>query len=327
MGAVRYRELSAQFGSAAEAFDAESDEAARGAALVEADEALRRAAACGALLIQPGDSVYPASLLELPDPPPTLYCVGNASLLSLPSVAIVGTRRATAYGERVTRELAGSLARGGAVVVSGLARGIDAAAHQAALEAGGLTVAVLGTGVDVAYPVSHRALQAEIAERGLLVSEEPPGSRATTSSFPKRNRIIAAITKATIIVEAPLRSGALITAEHATDLNRTVAAVPGPIDSPQSAGSNLLLRDCATAIASVDDALTIMGIAPSRSSSPNPRTPAERRVLDALALGPTDLDSLATISGLPARDCLAAVTTLELRGAVVCELTGEVRRR
>jgi DNA processing protein len=324
---VRYRELTAQFGSAAEAFDAALDGAARGAALAEADTIVARASACGALLIQPGDSGYPPTLLELHDPPPALYCVGNVSLLSLPSVAIVGTRRATAYGERVTRELAGSLSRGGAVVVSGLARGIDAAAHKAALEAGGLTVAVLGTGVDVAYPVSNRALQAEIAERGLLVSEEAPGSRATTASFPKRNRIIAAITKATIIVEAPLRSGALITAEHATDLNRTVAAVPGPIDSPQSAGSNLLLRDCATAIASVDDALTIMGITPERRSSPEPSTPSERRVLEALTLGPTDLDSLATLSGLPARDCLAAVTTLELRGAIVCELTGEVRRR
>jgi DNA processing protein len=238
----------------------------------------------------------------------------------------VGTRRATPYGERVTRELASALARGGAVIVSGLARGVDGVAHRAALEAGGLTVAVLGTGVDVAYPLANRALQTEIAERGLLVSEEPPGSRASTSSFPKRNRIIAAITKATIIVEAPLRSGALITAEHATDLHRTVAAVPGPIDSPQSAGSNLLLRDCATAITSVDDALAIMGISAPHRSSPEPRTPAEHRILDALSSGPTDLDSLTTLSGLPARDCLAAVTTLELRGAVACDLTGEVRR-
>jgi DNA processing protein len=327
VGAVRYRELAARFGSASEAFDAEGDAPTRAAALAEADEIVERAARCGAQLIQAGDADYPPTLLELHDPPPALYCIGNVSLMSLPSVAIVGTRRATAYGERVTRELALALARGGAVVVSGLARGIDAAAHRAVLEAGGLTVAVLGTGVDVAYPLSNRALQAEIAERGLLVSEEQPGSRATTSSFPKRNRIIAAITRATIIVEAPLRSGALITAEHATDLNRTVAAVPGPIDSPQSAGSNLLLRDCATAIASVDDALAIMGITPQLRSSPEPGTAAERRVLDALALGPTDLDSLATLSGLPARDCLAAVTTLELRGAVVCELTGEVRIR
>ncbi len=324
---MRYRDLTAQFGSASEAFDAIAHGSTRDAALAEADDVVARATACGAQLVQAGDDEYPAPLLELHDPPPALFCVGDIALLALPSVAIVGTRRATPYGERVTHELAGALASGGAVVVSGLARGIDAAAHRAALEVGGRTVAVLGTGVDIAYPISHRSLQSEIAERGLLVSEEPPGSRATKSSFPKRNRIIAAITKATIIVEAPLRSGALITAEHATDLHRTVAAVPGPIDSPQSAGSNLLLRDCATVIASVDDALAIMGLTASRRRPPEPRTAAERRVLDALALGPTDLDSLTTLSGLLARDCLAAITTLELRGAVVCELTGEVRRR
>jgi DNA processing protein len=272
------------------------------------------------------DGNYPPPLLELHDPPPCLFCIGDLSLLSAPSAAIVGTRRATPYGERVTRDLAGSLARAGIVIVSGLARGVDAIAHRATLEAQGSTVAVLGTGVDVVYPLAHRSLQAEIARSGLLVSEEPPGSRATTSAFPKRNRIIAALTRATIIVEAPLRSGALITADHATDLHRTVAAVPGPVDSPQSAGSNLLLRDGANVIASVDDALTIMGVSVRNTSPPEPRTAAERRILDALALGPTDIDSLAAISCLPTRECLAAVTPLELRGAVVCDLTGEVRR-
>jgi DNA processing protein len=271
------------------------------------------------------DEDYPPPLLELHDPPPHLFCLGDLSLLSAPSVAIVGTRRATPYGERVTRDLAGAFARAGIVVVSGLARGVDAIAHRATLEAGGRTVAVLGTGLDVVYPLAHRSLQTEIARTGLLVSEEPPGSRATTSAFPKRNRIIAAIAKATIIVEAPLRSGALITAEHATDLHRAVAAVPGPVDSPQSAGSNLLLRDGANVVTSIADALFIMGVSASKPSAPEPRTPAERRVLDALALGPAALDSLAALSGLPTRDCLAAVTTLELRGAVVCDLTGEVR--
>ncbi len=300
---------------------------ARDAALAQAAEAVARAEASGARLIVAGDDEYPASLLELHDPPPTLFCVGDTALLTLASVAIVGTRRATAYGERVTRELAGALARAGVVIVSGLARGIDTAAHTAALEVGGRTAAVLGTGVDVAYPAANRALQAEIAAHGLLVTEELPGNRASPASFPKRNRIIAAIAKATIVVEAPLRSGALITAEHATDLHRAVAAVPGPIDSPQSAGSNLLLRDCATAIAGVDDALALMGLAPLRRTAAEPRTGAERRVLDALALGPADLDSLATLSGLPTRDCLAAITTLELRGAVSFEPTGEVRRR
>lgn len=301
--------------------------AARAAALAEADEIIDQAATCGARLIQPDDGEYPSALFELHDPPPAIFCVGDLTLLSAPSAAIVGTRRATTYGERVTRELAGSLARGGVAIVSGLARGVDVTAHRATLDAGGRTVAVLGTGVEVAYPRAHRALQATIAERGLLVSEEPPRSRAKASSFPKRNRIIAAMTKATIVVEAPLRSGALITAEHATDLHRIVAAVPGPVDSPQSAGSNLLLRDGAHVIASVDDALALLGVYAPSLAAPEPRTPAERSVLDALSSGPAALDSLATLSRLPARDCLAAVTTLELRGAVVCEMTGEVRGR
>ena len=270
--------------------------------------------------------MYPATLTELHDPPPCLFYLGELELLCSPAVAIVGTRRATRYGERVARELAAALARAGIVVVSGLARGIDAIAHRATLDAGGRTIAVLGTGIDLTYPAAHRALQSEIATSGLLLSEEPPGSRASASSFPKRNRIIAAITSATMIVEAPLKSGALITADHATDLSRTVAAVPGPIDSPQSAGSNLLLRDGAQVIASVDDALAMMGISPPRRSAPILNTPAERQVWDALAHGPADLDTLASLSALPARDCMAAVTTLELRGALVCDLTGEVRR-
>lgn len=317
------------------AFDAVTDGAARAAALAEAEQVIARAAVLGAAIIHPDDGCYPPALLELHDPPPHLFCIGDLELLSAPCAAIVGTRRATLYGERVTRELAGSLARSGVVIVSGLARGIDAIAHRATLEAGGRTIAVLGTGVDVAHPRAHRALQAEIAERGLILSEELPGSRASRASFPKRNRIIAAIAKATIIVEAPLRSGALITAEHAADLHRTVAAVPGPVDSPQSAGSNRLLRDGANVVAGVDDAHTIMDISIGDFSVPHrrepdpesePRTLAERRVLSALAHGPVELDALTSLSGLPTPECLAAVTTLELRGALVCDLTGEVRR-
>lgn len=287
---------------------------------------MARASACGAGIIQCGDTEYPDGLTELYDPPPYLFHRGELALLGAPAIAIVGTRRATPYGERVTRALAGALARAGLVVVSGLARGIDAMAHRATLEAGGRTIAVLGTGVDVSYPVAHRVLQAEIAARGLLLSEEPPGNHATGASFPKRNRIIAALAKATIIVEAPIKSGALITADHALDLSRAVGAVPGPIDAPQSAGSNLLLRDGAIVIASVADALAMAGASPPPRSTPELRTPAEVRVWTALAGGSANLDSLAALSGLPTRECLAAVTALEVHGAVVCDLTGEVRR-
>jgi DNA processing protein len=316
-----------RFGSAAQAWDAALGLTGRSEALAAARDALSRAADCGARLLLLDDHVYPAPLRDLPDPPPALFAIGDLAMLEGPAVAVVGTRRATAYGERATREIVGALSRAGVMIVSGLARGIDGRAHSAALEALGRTTAVLGTGVDVAYPAAHRALHAEIAARGLLLSEELPGDRATGGSFPRRNRIIAALAQMTIVVEAPARSGALITAERALDLNRTVAAVPGPIDSPQSAGSNELLRDCATVIASVADALALAGVTPPLPRESTPGTPAERAVWDALGDGALDLDTLAARSALPARDCLAAVTTLELAGAIECALTGEIRRR
>jgi DNA processing protein len=278
-------------------------------------------------VITRSDQRYPSCLLDLPVPPDALYALGDPSLLNGLSVAIVGTRSSTAYGERVTTELAGALARAGACIVSGLARGIDAAAHRAALDVGGRTIGVLGTGVDVPYPVGHRELHAAIADRGLLVSEMPPGTRAFKGCFPRRNRIIAALADVTIVVEAPVGSGASITAEHALELGRKVAAVPGPIDSPQSAKSNELLRDGAHVIATIADALMLAGLTVPMRASMDTLPEPQRAVLRILADGPLDVDALTTQSGLPARDCLAAVTALELAGAIECELTGHIRRR
>ena len=273
------------------------------------------------------DADYPARLRELPDPPAVLWAIGGLAALDGPVVSIVGTRRASAYGERVTRELAGALARAGACVASGMARGIDAAAHRATLEASGRTVAVLGTGVDIAYPAAHRALHADIARRGLLLSELPPGDHAGPGSFPSRNRILAALADVVVVVEAGRKSGALITAAAALDLGRTVAAVPGPIDDARCEGSNELLRDGATVIASAADALALVGLtAPPRGPGPESNSD-ERAVWDALAGGPAEMDELVARCRLPARRCLAAVTALELAGAVECALTGEVRRR
>lgn len=253
--------------------------------------------------------------------------LGALATLDAPRVAIVGTREATAYGERVTRELAGALARAGACIVSGLARGIDAAAHRAALANGGRTVAVLGTGVDVAYPVGHRALHEEIAERGLLLAEQRPGSRAHKGSFPRRNRIIAALARLVIVVEAPWRSGALNTAAHANDLGRTIAAVPGPIDAPASAGTNAMIRDGgAHLIGTIGDALTLAGLSGSPRSRVEPEGDA-RSVWLALADGALELEAIVATTRLPAGRCLAAVSALELAGAVECEITGGIRRR
>ena len=271
---------------------------------------------------------YPSRLRDLADPPPVVYLSGHDEWLGqAPIVAIVGTRGATAYGERVTREIAGQLARAGALVLSGMARGIDSAAHRGALGSDGRSGAVLGTGVDIAYPVAHRALHAELGARGVLIAEQPPGEHATGGSFPERNRIIAALADLVIVIEAGVKSGALITATRALELGRAVAAVPGPIDSPQCAGSNELLRDGAQVIASAADALALVRLTlPPRAPAPDVGG-TERVVWDALSCGALDLDTLATHTALPAREVMAAVTRLEMSGAVECALTGEVRRR
>ncbi|MBW8769198.1 MAG: DNA-protecting protein DprA [Gemmatimonadetes bacterium] len=272
------------------------------------------------------DPRYPAALRDLPDPPRTLWARGELALLDRPCVAIVGTRRATAYAERVARELARALARGGACVISGLARGVDVAAHRAALDVDGATCAVLGTGLDVAYPKGHAALQQDIGVRGLVLSELPPSLAAHGGSFPRRNRIIAALARVTVVVEAGVKSGALITAAHALDLNRTVAAVPGPIDIPQAQGSNELLRDGACFIASVADALALLGLTAPARVRDLPAEGSERALWDALAAGHADLDTLSSRARLPAHEAMAAVSALELRGLVECALSGEIRR-
>jgi DNA processing protein len=276
-----------------------------------------------------GSAAYPVDLLDLQHPPSEIYAMGDAAALGQPRVAIVGTRASTAYGERITRTLARTFVRAGVTVVSGMARGIDGAAHRTALEEGGQTVAVLGTGIDVPYPVGHRQLHRAIAERGLVVSENPPGMRAHKGAFPKRNRIIAALAPVTIVVEAGFRSGALNTASQALELGRVVAAVPGPIDSEQSRGSNQLLRDGAVLIAAPDDALALLGISPPkdvREAIPV-LAESEQKVWDALKAGLAEMDSLPAATGLSMAECLAAVTSLEILSLVECSLAGEIRRR
>jgi DNA processing protein len=270
---------------------------------------------------------FPAALYDLDDPPPVLWTAGHHTMLDGPVVAVVGTRRSTAYGERITRELVTALARAGATIVSGMAFGIDAAAHRAALAANGRTVAVLGTGVDIAYPRAHTALYREIADKGLLVSELSPGSPSHRGSFVKRNRIIAALASVTFIIEAPVKSGALGTADAALLLGRDIGVVPGAIDSPQSAGSNRLLQQGAHPIVEIDDALMLAGLDPQPHAKPDLSDPLEVRIWEALSRGASTLDELCARSAMPVAECLAAVTALELRGAVECALTGEVRRR
>ena len=279
--------------------------------------------------IERRDAEYPADLDDLHEnAPPHLWMRGSLEVLAVkPRVAIVGTRRATAYGQRVTRELTTALVRAGASIVSGLATGIDGTAHRAALESGGATIAVLGTGIEHVFPLAHRDLQRTIAERGLVITECEPDQHGQAWTFPKRNRIIAALASLTIVVEAPDQSGALTTAAHALALDRTVAAVPGNIDQPRSSGANKLIREGAQILTSIEDALALVGLtAPPRAPRGDPNGD-EGRIWSALADGALDLDSLCHRSGLPAAQCLAAVTKLEIAGSIECAMTGEIRRR
>lgn len=245
----------------------------------------------------------------------------------MPLVSIVGTRNATSYGLRTARALSSALARSGIGIVSGMAIGIDAAAHRAALDSGGATIAVLGTGVDVPYPVGHSELHRIICERGLVISESGTGVTAHKGAFPKRNRIIAALSEVTIVVEAGHKSGAQNTARHVMDLDRRLAAVPGPIDSPQSAGTNQLIRDGAQVIATVQDALTLAGVKNVPQAEPIHLGDNEARVWAAIGGETISVDAIAERSSLGTRECLAAITALELNGMVESLITGEVRRR
>lgn len=270
----------------------------------------------------PSDSDYPVALHDLPDPPKTIWMRGTPAIAEAPAVAIVGTRNPTPYGVRVTRMLAESCARAGICVVSGLARGIDGTAHESALTAGGRTVAVLGTGVNRYYPRRHKTLQERIAEHGLLITEHPPESLGHGGAFPLRNRIIAALAPVVVVVEAGVPSGARITAERARDLGRIVAAVPGPIDSPASAGSNALLTE-AVPIVSPQSLLDLFEL----SAAP-PVLPAldgdAALCWDAIRQGATSIDEIAAITELSNRESMLALSALEIDGLVEVDLTGTV---
>lgn len=260
---------------------------------------------------------FPARLRRIHDPPPGLFVrgAGELTLLEAPCVAVVGARACSAYGAAVAAELARGLARAGVVVVSGLARGIDGAAHRGALETG-TTIAVLGCGVDRDYPRAHRTLAGSIAVRGLILSEYPPGVEPAPWRFPARNRIVAGLCDATVVVEARERSGALITADLALDEGREVLAVPGEITSLLSKGTNHLLRLGAVPVTCVGDVLALVGVEPVTATSP-PLDPRLEVIRAAVADASAGADELVRKTGLPPGDVAAALTELELAGAVV----------
>ena len=264
-----------------------------------------------------GRQGYPPLLAELHDPPARLHLRGGSpDVLARPAVAVVGARSCSAYGAQVARELAQSLAAAGVVVVSGLARGVDAEAHRGALAAGGLTVAVLGCGIDRDYPRAHAELARRIAERGIVVSEYPSGVEPSPWRFPARNRIIAGLARATVVVEARERSGALITADFALELGREVFAVPGEITSALSAGTNDLLRQGATPLLSADDVFESLGLEPLAPVVPDDLSSDPRVVLERLSDGARTLDELVRATEIGTAAMAAVLTELELAGLI-----------
>jgi DNA processing protein len=259
-----------------------------------------------------------------------LWYLGDPSTLEAAPdrcVAIVGTREASPYGERIAARLATAAVRAGLVVVSGLARGIDAAAHRAAMEAGGLTVAVMGPGVDVPYPAGHRTLQDLVQKNGVVVSESEPGTKAYRGCFPRRNRIIAALSQVTVVVEAPFKSGAINTATQALEMGRTVAAVPGPIDDARSGGTNLLVRDGAQVITCEADLLTLCGLSTieaavgaaesgADTNAGDWLSQADRVLLRSLTGHFTPVHEIAFQSGLSVRQVSDSLLRLEIAASI-----------
>ena len=290
--------------------------------------ALARAGALALPLLSP---LYPPRVRRLPDAAPLLCVRGDATALSAPAVAIVGARAATSVGREVAANLAGDLAALGFVVVSGLARGIDAAAHRGALEAGGLSAAVLACGPDRVYPPEHASLAERIAERGAVLSEFPPGALPLKHHFPLRNRLISGLALALVVVEARERSGSLLSVGHARDQGIPVLAVPGPVTAPTSRGSNLLLRDGVAVCLDVDDVLRALELPVREKVAADPLAGLEgvweRQVLTALLEEPASADELARRLGREPGLLAADLVNLELTGRIARERDGRLRAR
>ena len=271
------------------------------------------------------NAAFPPLLAAIHDPPSGLFLRGSADprLLQQRAVAVVGARACSPYGAHVGRLLGRELAAAGVVVVSGLARGVDGAAHQGALEVEGATVAVLGCGIDRDYPASNRELARRIARSGLIVSEYEPGIDVAPWRFPARNRIVAGLAEAVVIVEARERSGALITADFALEEGREVFAVPGEMTSALSAGTNELIRLGAAPVTKPADVLEALGVAPPRQPR-QPLSAAAEQVLARVADSPAGIDALVRSSGLDAGAVAAAVSELELAG-LITEAAGVFR--
>lgn len=333
IGAVRMQGLIAYFGDLAAAWQASPTELARaglGLRLIERvvqarggvslDQVWENIEKQDIKILTWEDESYPQRLKEIDQPPPVLYIRGEYLPDDLFAVAIVGTRRVTAYGRQITEELSAFLAANNMTVISGLARGVDAVAHQTALKAGGRTIAVLGSGVDKIYPPEHRALAEQMVERGAIISDYVPGTPPEASNFPPRNRIISGLSLAIVVVEAGETSGALITAEFAAEQGREVFAVPGSILAPQSKGANKLIQNGALPLLSVNDlmqALDLTRVGEQKAARKiMPADAIEARLLTVLTDEPLHVDEIRNQAELPIEKVSAALVLMELKGMV-----------
>jgi DNA processing protein len=287
---------------------------------VDPQEVWNKVARQGVEVVTLADRSYPEHLREIADPPPLLYLAGTLLSSDRWAVAVVGTRRMTAYGRQVVERLVPELARAGVTIVSGLARGVDAAAHRLALEAGGRTLAVLGSGLDRIYPAEHAGLAREIGTRGAVLSEFPLGTPPDALNFPRRNRIISGLALGTLVVEANETSGALITADFALEQGRDVFAVPGSILSPASAGANRLVKEGAQPVTCAQDILEELNLTAvaqheaAREALPDNAT--EAALLRLLSSEPLHVDALGRAASLPVAEVTSTLTMMELKGLV-----------
>jgi DNA processing protein len=333
IGPARFQRLLQHFGSAAGAWEADGPALVRAGLDPRSAQALlalrrqvdpaqeeQRLAAHQTHALTADDAEYPADLRSIADAPPVLFVRGALKPADEWAVAIVGTRRATAYGRQVAEYLASALAEAGVTVVSGLARGIDGCTHRAALAAGGRTIAVLAHGLDTVYPPEHTRLAAEMAESGALVSEFPLGTRPDAANFPRRNRILAGLARATVVVEAGRSSGALITADLALEQGRDVFAVPGNIFSPASQGTNALLKEGARPVTDPRDLLEelhlSLALEKQQVREQLPADPTEAALLAQLSAEPLHIDEISRAAGLPIAIVSSTLALMELKGLV-----------
>jgi DNA processing protein len=281
----------------------------------EIEKAIRWAEGPGHAVLTLADGAYPRQLLEIPDPPALLYVSGNAQLLASQALALVGSRNATPQGLENAHAFARTFSEAGLTIVSGLAIGVDSAAHRGGLQGRGSTIAVLGTGIDVTYPRRNGALATEISSRGALVSEFPLGTEPHAGNFPRRNRLISGLARGCLVVEAALDSGSLITARFAADQGREVFAIPGSIHSPLSKGCHALIKQGAKLVESAQDVLEELGVS-GRAAASAPETVPGHALLEKMGFDPCDIDELIGRSGLPVEVVTAALLELELEGRI-----------